>query len=293
MNTAFVGLGAMGRPMAANLARAGCLHQVWNRSIEKAAAFVASNKQVSMAATPVELAQHNELIFTCVSADDDLREIIEIMKPALRSGSIIVDTSTVSANTSRDLAKALAGMGVTFLDAPVSGGVEGAINGTLSMMVGGDEGAIDKIRPQLQHMTARVVHMGPSGSGQATKAVNQIMAAGINQAVCEALAFAEAMDLDMARVIDVVGGGAAGNWFLQHRGASMTQACFEPGFKVALHHKDLGLCKAMIETLAESDKSLPIVEMTLIHYQRLMDEGFADEDISALYRLKRRLFSDD
>jgi 3-hydroxyisobutyrate dehydrogenase len=293
MKAAFIGLGAMGRPMATNLARAGCLQQVWNRSIEKTATFVATNKQVSIAATLAELARNNELIFTCVSADDDLREVIEVMKPALSTGSIIVDTSTVSADTSRELAAALAGMGVAFLDAPVSGGVEGAINGMLSMMVGGDRNALEKIRPLLQHLTSRVVYMGPSGSGQATKAVNQIMAAGINQAVCEALAFAEAMDLDMARVIDVVGAGAAGNWFLQHRGASMTQDRFDPGFKVALHHKDLGLCKAMIETLADSDKSLPIVEMTLIHYQRLMDEGFADEDISALYRLKRRLFSDD
>ena len=127
MKTAFIGLGAMGRPMATNLARAGCLHQVWNRSVEKATAFVADNKQVGMAATLTELAQHNELIFTCVSADDDLREIIELMKPALRSGSIIVDTSTVSAETSSELAEVLTGMGVTFLDAPVSGGVEGAL----------------------------------------------------------------------------------------------------------------------------------------------------------------------
>ncbi len=293
MKTAFIGLGAMGRPMAANLARAGCLHQVWNRSSEKAVTFVAAHKPVAMAATPAGLAQDNELIFTCVSADKDLREVIGAMQHGLQPGTVIVDTSTVSVDTSRELARALAGLGVEFLDAPVSGGVEGAINGTLSMMVGGDEGTLDRIRPVLQHLTTRVVYMGPSGCGQATKAVNQIMAAGINQAVTEALAFAEAMDLDMDRVIDVVGGGAAGNWFLQHRGATMTQDSFDPGFKVALHHKDLGLCKAMMKTLAQGDKGLPIVEMTLIHYQRLMEEGFADEDISALYRLKRRLFEKD
>ena len=118
-----------------------------------------------------------------------------------------------------------------------------------------------------------------------------VIGAGIGGlAAAVALAFAEAMELDMDKVIDVVGGGAAGNWFLNHRGSSMTADHFAPGFKVALHHKDLGLCKNMIESLAETDKSLPIVEMTLIHYQRLMDEGFAEEDISSLYRLKRRIF---
>ncbi len=293
MNTAFIGLGAMGQPMAAKLAGAGCLQQVWNRSSEKAAAFVAANPTVAMAPSLAELAQHNQLIFTCVSADDDLCEVIEVMLPTLQKGTIIIDTSTVSATTSRDLAATLSDIGVHFLDAPVSGGVEGAINGSLSMMVGGSEDVLDKIRPTLQHISARVVYMGPSGSGQSTKAVNQIMAAGINQAVSEALAFAEAADLDMEKVIEVVGGGAAANWFLQHRGATMTQQQFDPGFKVALHHKDLGLCKAMMESLADGDKALPIVEMTLLHYQRLMDEGYAEEDISSLFRLKRRLFSDD
>jgi len=131
--------------------------------------------------------------------------------------------------------------------------------------------------------------MGQVGAGQATKAVNQIMAAGINQAVTEALAFAEKLELPLDKVIDVVGSGAAGNWFLTHRGPTMTNDTFDPGFRVALHHKDLAICQRMAETFGVN---MPVVEMTLVHYRRLMEAGFGDEDISALYREKRRLFGD-
>jgi 3-hydroxyisobutyrate dehydrogenase len=130
--------------------------------------------------------------------------------------------------------------------------------------------------------------MGPVGAGQATKAVNQIMAAGINQAVTEALAFAEAMELPMDKVIDVVGGGAAANWFLSHRGPSMVAQRFAPGFKLSLHKKDLEICRRMLE--AAGGRRLPVVEMTLVHYQRLVEAGFGDEDISALYREKKSMF---
>ena len=148
----------------------------------------------------------------------------------------------------------------------------------------------EQVRPALEVLAARVTHMGPVGSGQATKAVNQIMAAGINQAVTEALAFAEAQGLPMERVIEVVGSGAAGNWFVEHRGRSMTSGTFAPGFRVALHHKDLKICQAMMEA---DHVQLPMVEMTLVHYERLMADGYGDEDISALYRIKRPLFGDE
>jgi 3-hydroxyisobutyrate dehydrogenase len=129
--------------------------------------------------------------------------------------------------------------------------------------------------------------MGPVGAGQATKAVNQIVAAGINQAVSEGLAFARALELPLEKVIDIVGSGAAGNWFLSHRGPSMAKGAYIPGFRVALHHKDLAICQRMAEELGVA---LPLVEMTLIHYRRLMEAGFGDEDISALYREKQALF---
>ncbi len=144
---------------------------------------------------------------------------------------------------------------VAFLDAPVSGGVEGAKNGTLAMMVGGDADALEKARPVLEAMTGRIMHMGATGSGQATKAVNQIMCAGINQAVTEALAFAQAQGLAMDKVIDVISGGASGNWFLQHRGSTMTQGTFAPGFKLALHHKDLKICQSMAKQTGASTSS--------------------------------------
>jgi 3-hydroxyisobutyrate dehydrogenase len=167
----------------------------------------------------------------------------------------------------------------------VSGGAEGARNATLAMMVGGSAEALERARPVLSKVAANIVHMGPTGSGQATKAVNQIMAAGINQAVTEALAFGAAMGLDMDKVIDVVGSGAAANWFLDHRGRTMVAGSFKPGFKVALHHKDLDIIREMAR-----DVPLSVVESTLRDYAQLLREGHGEEDISALYRLKQRQF---
>jgi len=292
MNIGWIGLGAMGRPMAANLANAGKLNVIWNRSAEKAGDFV-KEFDVIQAQDPEALASTCDLVFICITADKDLNDIINKIKPVLKPGSIIVDHSTVSASTSKLIAEELKGMQVTFLDAPVSGGVEGAKKASLVIMVGGEEEGLKKVLPILKIMASSVVYMGESGKGQATKAVNQIMAAGINQAVSEALAFGEAMQLDMKKVIDVVGGGAAANWFLDHRGQTMIDGKFDVGFKLALHHKDLTLCKQMMAELAEGDKGLPIVEMTLIHYQRLMAAGYGDEDISSLYRLKKELFTAD
>ena len=292
MISGWIGLGAMGWPMAANLAKSNSLDYVWNRSIERAIDF-REKFGVRQAGGLQQVANACDLIFTCVSADDDLCAVINKMKPALKPGSIIVDHSTVSVSTSKTVAAELKDLQVIFLDVPVSGGVEGARNASLSMMAGGDEKAFQSLLPILNKMAAKAVYMGESGSGQATKAVNQVMAAGINQAVTEALAFGEAMDLDMEKLIDVVGGGAASNWFLSNRGRSMIDGSFDVGFKVALHHKDLGLCKRMMAELAVGDKSLPIVEMTLIHYQRLMEAGYGDEDISSLYRLKKELFKSE
>jgi 3-hydroxyisobutyrate dehydrogenase len=169
----------------------------------------------------------------------------------------------------------------------VSGGSEGATNGTLVMMAGGDAAMLEKLRPTLACFTRMVTRMGPVGAGQATKAVNQIMAAGINQAVTEALAFGQAQGLDMEQVIQVVSGGAAGNWFLDHRGRSMLAGRFEPGFKLALHHKDLQICRQMAE--ARNARS-PLLEMTLADYKELLTEGHGEEDISSLFQLKQQLY---
>ncbi|BCO32515.1 tartronate semialdehyde reductase [Thiohalobacter sp. COW1] len=282
--TGFIGLGAMGAPMAANLNRAGVLAAVWNRTPAKAQS-VAAELAVAVAASPAALARQVDVVVLCVSADADVLAVIEALEPGLRPGQVVIDHSTVQPQTAQTAAARLAARGVDFLDAPVSGGVEGARRGTLALMVGGEAGVLERVRPLLQALGQRIEHMGPVGSGQATKAVNQIMAAGINQAVTEALAFAEAHALPLEQVIEVVGAGAAGNWFLSHRGPSMTQGRFEPGFRLGLHHKDLAICRAMAEALG---MELPLVNRTLADYRQLMQDGFGDEDISALYRMKRR-----
>ena len=287
MKTGVIGLGAMGAPMARNLHQAGNLTAIWNRTIDKARRL-GNELGVSHANSPAELARACELIILSVSADEDVLEVIETLTPGLQPGSVVLDTSTVSRETAVQAAQQLATIDVAFLDAPVSGGIEGARNGTLAMMVGGDATVLERIRPVLDAIAGRVAHMGPVGAGQATKAVNQVMAAGINQAVTEALAFAEKLELPPDRVIDVVGSGAAGNWFLNHRGPTMVKGIYDPGFRVALHHKDLAICQQMA---SEFDVAMPLVEMTLVHYRRLMEAGYGDEDISALYREKQRLFA--
>jgi len=279
MQTGVIGLGAMGAYMALNFHKAGSLHRIWNRSQEKAEA-IAEETGVEIADSPEQLAEECELIITCVSRDEDVLSVIESISTTIKPGTIVVDTSTISAESARQAAGILQKHDAHLLDCPVSGGVEGAKNGTLAMMVGGDEAVLELARPTLNAIAGNIAYIGPTGSGQACKAVNQLMAAGINQAVTEALAFGEVMGLDMDKVVDIVATGAAGNWFLDHRGKTML-----PGFKLALHHKDLGICQAMLENAC--DASLPMIEMTLIHYQRLMEQGFGDEDISALYRLKK------
>lgn len=289
MKTGMIGLGAMGAPMARNLHRAGYLAAIWNRSNDKARQL-GEELGVQVATTPAALAQACELVILSVSADADVLEVISALMPTLAPGSVVLDTSTVSQSTALAAAEQLNSIEVAFLDAPVSGGIEGARKGTLAMMIGGDATVLEKITPVLDAIAGRIAHMGPVGAGQATKAVNQVMAAGINQAVSEALAFAQALELPLDKVIEVVGSGAAGNWFLTHRGPTMVKGQFEPGFRVALHHKDLAICRQMAEEL---DVALPVVEMTLIHYRRLMAAGFGDEDISALFREKQGLFARD
>ena len=281
MNVGFIGLGAMGAGMARNVAKAGYLAALYNRSFDKAQQL-AKALQVTAYDDPSRLAAAVDVVLICVSADPDVLAMIDAVAGGAAAGSVVVDLSTISSKTARQAAERLAAKQIAFLDAPVSGGVEGARNGTLAMMIGGEAAVLDRVKPVLAAMSSRIMHMGPTGSGQATKAVNQIMAAGINQAVTEALAFGAAQGLPMAAVIEVVGGGAAGNWFLDHRGLTMTQGIFKPGFKLALHHKDLKICQEIANGIS---RPLPLTDKTVNDYERLMAEGLGDEDISALYRL--------
>ncbi len=275
----------MGWPMAANLKRAGLLNSVWNRTTENAVAF-GQQHDAQYVASPEELAQDSEAIVLCVSRDEDVLDLARRLGGALKTGTLIIDCSTVSAETAREAAAIVAVAGGSFLDCPVSGGTEGARDAALAIMCGGDEPSFERARPVLEAMGRNIRFMGPSGSGQATKAVNQIAVAGINQAVTEALAFAMAEGLPIDDVIDVLSKGAAGNWFLTHRGPTMVRGQYPLGFKVELHRKDLEICKSMA---AGHGAQLPIVEMTLVHYGRLIDDH-AGDDISSLFELKKGLF---
>ncbi len=282
MKAGIIGLGAMGIGMAKNIAAAGYLTGVYNRTSVKADAL-AKELNVLAYGQLKELATDVDIVLICVSADADVLEVVKSLAATIKPGSVVVDMSTVSSKTAKLASALLAEKHVDFLDAPVSGGVEGANKGTLAMMIGGSAEALEKARPVLESMTRCIIHLGATGSGQATKAVNQIMCAGINQAVTEALAFAQAQNLPMEKVIEVISGGASGNWFLQHRGLTMTRGIFAPGFKLALHHKDLKICQDMAK---QTNSSTTLVDMTITDYERLMAEGFGDEDISALYKLK-------
>lgn len=282
MQAGMIGLGGMGVWMARNLAQAGFLSAVYNRTPAKAT-DLAKELHVISYDSPESLAAKVDCVFICVSADQDVMDVISAIAKTLKPDSVVVDLSTVSSATAILAATRLAERQVAFLDAPVSGGIEGAKNATLSMMVGGDAEVLLKVHPLLEAMATRIIHIGATGAGQGTKAVNQIMVAGINQAVTEALAFAAAQGLPLEKVIDVINGGAAGNWFLAHRGLTMTEGTFKPGFKLALHHKDLKICQTMAK---RNGASLPLVDVTVKDYARLMTDGFGDEDISALYRLK-------
>jgi 3-hydroxyisobutyrate dehydrogenase len=286
MQTGFVGLGAMGAHMARNLHRAGLLTGVWNRSKDKATALAAELK-VHAFADLTELAGNCEAVVTCVSADADLREVITGLEPGLSPNMIVMDCSTVSKSTVREIYEQLGGMGVGFLDCPVSGGVEGARTASLAIMAGGDEAVFNRAKPILDAMGKAVAYMGGSGAGQAAKATNQIMCAGIIQAIGEAMAFAHEEGLPLKQVIDVLGKGAGSSWYFVNRAPFMANNSFPAGFRVRLHDKDLKICREMA---AKHGAKLPVVESTIAQYAELIAEGFGDEDISSIYRLKSKLF---
>ena len=287
MNVGFIGLGAMGQHMARNLHRAGLLTGVWNRTASKSEAMAAETGCRALA-SPAALAADSEFIFTCVSADDDLLSVVEALLPGLRKGTIVADCSTVAADTARKAATRLATVGAAFLDCPVSGGVEGAKNATLAIMCGGDPDIFERAKPVLSAIGKTVALLGPTGAGQATKATNQILCAGVIQVVAEAMAFAQAEGLPLDQVIEVLGKGAGSSWYFVHRAPFMARGEYPAGFRVRLHAKDLRICREMA---ARHGATLPVVEATLADYRRLLETGHGDEDISTIFRLKTPLFA--
>lgn len=284
LKAGFVGLGAMGQPTAAHLARAGLLDAVWTRTPANAQRFSAEFG-VAAPTTLGELAQRCNVIALCVPADTDVLADVAEIAAAMRPGTIVIDHSTVSSVTARLAHALMRAAGGDFIDAPVSGGVEGAKNGTLSVMVGGDPTALERARPVLECYAAKISHMGDIGAGQDTKAVNQVLVAGIAQAVCEGLALGEKLGLDAQKLIPTLLAGAAGNWFLDKRGATMLRDEFTVGFKLALLHKDLKIVREL-SVAAGTDRS--VVERALSDYAVLMAQGHGDDDISSLIRLKRK-----
>ncbi len=272
--------------MARNLHRADLLTAVWNRSSEKSAALATELNCIAAESLP-QLAEQCNTIVMCVSADEDVKAVISQLLPTIRPGSLIIDCSTISAATARECAIQCANVSCEFLDAPVSGGVEGARLGTLAIMAGGTESAYERAQPVLQTMGKTITHFGNSGAGQAAKATNQILCAGAIQAAAEAMAFAKAEGLPLDKVIDTLSKGAGNSWYFTHRAPNMMNNTYAGGFKVRLHDKDLKICRDMAQ---QHGASLPLIEMTLIQYRRLIEQGYGDEDISTLFRLKDQLF---
>jgi len=276
----------MGIPMAKNLHKAGLLGAVWNRSRDKASTL-ATDTGCAAPDSLTDFARGLDAIVVCVSADADVRAVIEGFAPGLAPGTLVIDCSTVSADTARWAEQFLAARGARFLDAPVSGGVEGAQKGTLAIMTGGTPDAFEAARPVLQAMGKTIEHFGPAGAGQATKATNQIMVAGIIRAVGEAMAFAGAHELPLDKVLSTLGAGAGSSWYFVNRAPNMIRGAYPAGFRVKLHAKDLGICRDMA---ARFGVHLPVVDAMLAEYAELVSRGFGDEDISAVHRLKQELF---
>lgn len=285
----FVGLGAMGGPMAAHLARAGQLTAVWNRTPETAHRWLQQLEpelpRPHLASDAADLAGRCQMVVVCVSRDEDVESVVTAMATALPRGALVVDCSTISPMTARAMAERLETHGVGFVDAPVSGGVEGARQGNLAVMAGGSAADFARAETVLTHFARAVYHMGPVGNGQATKAVNQVMVAGIAEAVCEALALGEKLNLPQERLLQVTGSGAAASWFLHHRGQSMLADRFKQGFKQALLLKDLDI---ILDLARELNSQLQTVTAARADYADLVVAGDGDNDISGLIKLKRR-----
>jgi 3-hydroxyisobutyrate dehydrogenase-like beta-hydroxyacid dehydrogenase len=286
MRVAFIGLGVMGAPMAGHWAAAGLEVRVYNRTAERAEAWVATHGG-AVASTPAAAAEGADLVAVCVGDDDDVRAVVlgeDGALAGLGEGAILVDHTTASADLARELHAAAAERGVGFLDAPVSGGQAGAENGALTVMVGGDEPVFERARPVIDHYARSVRLLGPAGSGQLTKMVNQICIAGLLEGLSEGLAFAERAGLDAAAVVDVIGKGAAQSWQMDNRSATMIDDAFDFGFAVDWMRKDLAIA------LAEARRNgarLPVTAVVDQFYADVQARGGGRWDTSSLIRRLR------
>ncbi|MCX7853985.1 MAG: NAD(P)-dependent oxidoreductase [Caldilineales bacterium] len=283
----FIGLGIMGRGMAANILRAGFPLTVWNRTAAKMEPLVAAGAQA--ATSPADLAARSDIIVVCVSDTPDVEAVIlgpNGVITGARPGSLVVDCSTISPDATRRLAQALAERGVGMLDAPVSGGSEGAAKGTLSIMVGGKEADFQRALPVLQAMGKQITHVGDHGAGQTVKLMNQILVVGHALAMSEAFLFGQAHGVDLEKALTALTAGAAGSWMLSHRGPQILRRDWRPGFTIDLQQKDLRL------VLAAADAAgVPVPATALIFqlYRTLQVQGLGSEGNHALIKALEHL----
>jgi 3-hydroxyisobutyrate dehydrogenase len=285
MRIGFIGLGTMGAPMARRLLEAGHDLTVHNRTREREEPLAALG--ASRAATPRACAEDRELVFTMVSDTPDVQAVVLGEHGAalgMPAGSVLIDMSTIAPATTRRISAALADHGVHMLDAPVSGGSEGAARGTLSIMVGGDAEALARARPVLDVLGSTITHVGPVGSGQVTKAINQVVIAGTYAAVAEGVALALASGIDVEAALSALGGGAAGSWVLANRAGNMVRDDYPLGFRTRLHRKDLGIALA---TARDLGVAMPVAAYVEQLETSLVQRGFGDEDVSNVARIVR------
>jgi 3-hydroxyisobutyrate dehydrogenase len=280
---AYIGLGVMGGPMARHLAQAGHEMIVYNRSLAKSEAWVAAHGG-TIAPSPAEAAKDVDAVITCVGTDDDLAAVTLSRDGAFRTmkpGSVFIDHTTVSAKISRQLAVEAKGTGIMPVDAPMTGGQIGSEKGTLTLMCGGRDKAIAAATPFMQAYSSKIVHVGPSGAGQLTKMANQIAFAGIIQSLAEALRFAQAENLDIAKVYDAISGGAASSWQMTNRWETMAKEEFDFGFAVDWMRKDLGLA---FDEARGNGATLPVAALIDQFFAEVQGLGGGRQDTSALIR---------
>jgi 3-hydroxyisobutyrate dehydrogenase-like beta-hydroxyacid dehydrogenase len=280
---AFLGLGVMGLPMAGHLARAGHQVTVYNRTAAKAQAW-ATEFGGAAAATPAQAAQGADIVYACVGNDEDLRAVTLGADGAfsgMKRGAVFVDHTTASAEVARELYAQAQAQGLHFVDAPVSGGQAGAVNGLLTVMCGGDAAAFDAIKPATLAFSRAVTRVGESGAGQLAKMVNQICIAGLVQGLSEGIAFGQKAGLDMKLVLEVIGKGAAQSWQLDNRGPSMVEDRFNFGFAVDWMRKDLGLC---LEEARRNGAKLPVTALVDQFYADVQAMGGQRWDTSSLIK---------
>ena len=283
----FIGLGIMGRGMTRNLLKAGFDLRVWNRTASRVDELVAEG--ASAAASPADLAAQSDLIITCVSDTPDVEAVIlgeNGVIAGARPGALVIDMSTISPQATRTIAARLAEKGVAMLDAPVSGGSEGAARGTLSIMVGGDADQVERAMPVFRAMGKTITHVGGHGAGQTVKLVNQILVVGNALAMCEALLFAQAGGVDVRKAFDAVSQGAGGSWMFSNRGPQILARDWRPGFTIDLQQKDLRLVLAAADQIGA-----PVLASSLIFnlYRTLQARGLGSEGNHALIKALEHL----